>query len=119
MVAPPTPPPPFSSYGTVRHSFHHASVRLETLVDRIHNRREEDGVEQKGREYAPLTKALFHSEPPQAHPAVEPHACTHAIVELTIGRDHILWYAKTDDYSSKKGSVNEVLRFGKVDKVDI
>ena len=52
-------------------------------------------LKQEGREHAPLTKALFHSEPPRAHPVVEPHACSHAIVELTNDRDHILWHALT------------------------
>ena len=55
----------------------------------VYNRREED-VEQKGREYASLTKALFQSKPPRAHPVVEPHACSHAIVESMNDRDHIL-----------------------------
>ena len=55
----------------------------------------EDDVEQEGREHEPLTEALFYSEPPRAYPVVEPHARSHAIVELTSDRDHILWYAKT------------------------
>ena len=42
-----------------------------------------------------VTEALFYSKLPRAHPVVEPHACSHAIVELTNDRDHILWYAKT------------------------
>ena len=62
---------------------------LKTRVGRVHNRREED-VEQEGREHARVTKALFHSEPSRAHPVVEPHACSHTIVELTNDRDNIL-----------------------------
>ena len=82
------------------------------------NRRKED-VRQKGREHAPLMKTLFHIKPPRAHAVVEPHACLHAIVELTNGRDHILWHAKTGEYCSEEGSINGVVSFGKVDKVYI
>ena len=84
----------------------------------MYNRREED-VEQEGREYATLTKALLHSEPPRAHPVVEPHACSHVIVELTIDQDHILWHAKTGEYCPEEGSINGVVRFDKVDKAYI
>ena len=42
-----------------------------------------------------VTEVLLYSAPPRAHPVVEPHACSHAIVELTNDRDHILWYGKT------------------------
>ena len=31
-------------------------------------------------------------------------------------RDHILWHAKTNKYCSEDGSVNGVVRFGKVEK---
>ena len=71
------------------------------------------------REHAPLTKILFHSKPPRAHPVVEPHACSHAIVELTNDRDHILWRAKTGEYCLEEGSINGVVRVGKVDKAYI
>ena len=71
------------------------------------------------REYALLTKALFHSEPPRAHPVVESLACSHATVELTNDRDHILWQAKTVEYCPEEGSINRVVRFGKVDKAYI
>ena len=37
-------------------------------------------------------------------------------MELTNDRDHILWHAKTGEYCPKKGSINGVVRFGKVDK---
>ena len=47
-------------------------------------------LNRRGSEHAPLTKAFFYSEQPRAHPVVEPHACSHAIVELTNDRDHIL-----------------------------
>ena len=67
----------------------------------------------------PLTKALFHSEPSQAHPVVEPHACSYAIVEWMNDRDRNLWHAKTGEYCPKEGSINGVVRFGKVDKVYI
>ena len=55
-------------------------VRLETHVGHVVHHRREDDVEQEGREHAPLTKALFHSESPRAHSIVEPHACSHAII---------------------------------------
>ena len=84
----------------------------------VYNRHEED-VEQEGREQTPLTKALFNSKPPRAHPVVEPHAYLHAIVELTNVRDHILWHAKTGEYCPEEGSINGVVRFGKVDKAYI
>ena len=51
-------------------------------VGRVYSRREKYD-EQEGREHAPLTKAPFYSETPRAHCVVEPHACSHAIVELT------------------------------------
>ena len=73
-------------------------------------------LKQEEREHAPLTKTLFHSKPPRAHPVVEPHACSHAIVELTNDRDHILWHAKTNEYCPEESSINGVVRFGKVDK---
>ena len=63
----------------------------------VYNRREED-VEQEGREHAALTKPLFRSEPPRAHLVVEPHACSHAIVEMTNDPNQFLWHAKTGEY---------------------
>ena len=76
-------------------------------------------VEQEGREHAPLTKAFFYSEPPRAHPVVEPHACSHAIVELTNDRNHFLWHTKTSEYCPEEGSINGVVGFAKVDKAYI
>ena len=66
-----------------------------------------------------MTKTFFYSEPLRAHPVVEPHACSHAIVELTNDRDHSLWHAKTGKYCPQEGSINGVVRFGKVDKAYI
>ena len=83
-----------------------------TFVGHVYNHREKYGG-QEGREHAPLTKTLFHSELPRVHPVVEPHACSHAIVELTNDRDHILWHPKTGEYCLEEGSVNGVVRFGK------
>ena len=40
-------------------------------------------------------------------------------MELTNDQDHILWHAKTGEYCPKEGSINGVVRFGKVDKVYI
>ena len=76
-------------------------------------------LEQEGREHSPLTKALFHSKPLRAHPVVEPHACSHAIVELTNHRDNISWHSKTGEYCPEEDSINGVVRFGKVDKAYI
>ena len=73
-------------------------------------------MEPGGREHAPLTKALFHNEPPRAHTLVEPHICSHAIMELTSDGDHILWHAKTVEFCPKDGSVNGVVRLGRIDK---
>ena len=84
----------------------------------VYNRREED-VEQEGCEHASLTKALFHSEPPRAHLVVEPHTCSHVIAESTNDRNHILWHVKTVENCLEEGSINEVVRFGKVDKAYI
>ena len=81
----------------------------------VYNRHEEY-VDQEGREHVPLTKTLFHSESPRAHPVVEPHACLHAIVELTNDLKHIMWHTKTGEYCPEEGSINGVVRFGKVDK---
>ena len=99
-------------------SVNYLFVRLETRGGHVYNRREQD-VEQEGREHAPLTKAWFHSEPPQAHPVVEPHASSHVIVELTNNQDRILWYAKSGEYCPEEGSINEIVRFGKFDKAYI
>ena len=96
-------------------SVHDAFVCLETRGGHVCNRGEEN-VEQERCEHASLTKALFHSKLPRAHPVVEPHAYSHAIVELTNDRDHILWHAKTAEYCPEEGSINGVVRFGKVDK---
>ena len=63
-----------------------------------------------------MTKALFRSEPPRAQSVVEPHACSHAIMELTNDRDHIMWHAKTGEYCPEEAAINGVVRFGKVDK---
>ena len=110
------PCPPFlpQVYQSVRDAF----VGLEMRGGHVYNRREED-VKQEGREHAPLTKTLFHSKPPRAHPVVEPHACSHATVELTDDRDNILWHAKTGEYCPEEGSINGVVRFGKIDKAYI
>ena len=59
-------------------------------------------------------QSLQHS-----HPVVESHACSHAIVESTNDRDHILWHAKTGAHCTEEGSINGVVRFGKVDKAYI
>ena len=116
-LAVPSPRPTAPRFLPKMHqSVHDVSVRLETLVGYVYNRREEN-IEQEGRENATLAKALFHSKPPQAHPAVEPHACSHAIVELTNDLDHLsLWHAETGDNSPEKGLIDGVVRFGKVDK---
>ena len=92
VVASPRPLAPLF-FPQVCQSVHDVFVRLETRVGGVCNRREEY-VEQEGRECAPLAKALFHSELPRAHPVVEPHACSYAIMKLTNDRDHILWHAK-------------------------
>ena len=97
-------------------SVHDVFVRLKTRVGYVYNHREES-VEQEGREHAPLAKALFYSKPSRAHPAVEPRACSPAIVELTNDLDYIsLWHAKTGDNSPEEGLIDGVVRFGKVDK---
>ena len=62
-----------------------------------------------------LTKILFHSKLRQAHPVVEPHACSHAIVKLTNDQDNVFGYAKTGEYSLEEASINGIVRFGKVD----
>ena len=97
---------------------HQSVLRLEMHVGYVYNHREEY-VEQKGRKRATLTKALLHSEPPRGHPVVEQHACSHAIIELTNDGDHILWHAKTGEYSPGECSINGVVCFGKVDKAYI
>ena len=73
-------------------------------------------LNRRGASTHPLTKVVFHSEPPQANPVIEPHACSHAIVELTNDREHVLWHAEMGECSPAEVSVNGVLRFGKVDK---
>ena len=40
----------------------------------------------------------------------------HAIVELTNDGDNTLWHAKMGEYYPEEGSINEAVRFGKVDK---
>ena len=118
QLLPPAPPPAFSSSGVP--SVHGAFVRLETRGGNVYNRREEDvELTGEGHEHAPLTKALFHSKPSRAYPVVEPHACSHAIVELMNGRDYILWHAKTGEYCPEEGSINGVVRFGEADKAYI
>ena len=102
----------------VYQSVHDAFVRLETRGGHVYNRREED-VEQEGREHALLMKALFHSKPSRAHPVVEPHACSHATVELANDRDRILWHAEKGVYCPEEESINGVVRFGKVGKAYI
>ena len=96
----------------------HVFVHLQTRVSHVFNHREED-VEQERREHASFTKALFHSEPTRAHPIVEPYACSHVIVELRNDRDNILWHAKTGECCPEEGSINGVVRLGKVDEAYI
>ena len=69
-----------------------------------YNRRKED-VEQEGREHAPLVKALFHGEPPRAHPVVEPHACHCRIGEWP--RLFSVAHAITGEYCPEEGSSTE------------
>ena len=119
VVASPRPPalsPLF--FPRVQQSFHDVFVRLETRVGHVYNRREES-VEKEGRKHAPLAKALFHTEPPRAHPVIGPHPCSHAIVELTNDWDHIRWHAKTGGFCAEEGSGNGVVRFGKIDEAYI
>ena len=111
-----SPRPPFLPQ--VYQSVHDAFIRLKTRGGHVvYSHREEDVEE--GREHAALTKALFHSKLPRAHSVVEAHACSHAIVKLTHGRDRILWHAKTGEYCPEEGSINGVVRFGKVGKAYI
>ena len=93
-------------------------VKLSTGVRHTHNRREA-GVEQEEHVRARLTKALVYNELHQSHPVIESHACSHAIVRLTNDQDHLQWHAKKGERSSEEGSINEVVRFGKVDKAYI
>ena len=89
----------------VHQSVHDIFVRLETCVCHIYDHREK-GVEQERHEHAPLTKALSRSELPRAYPVVEPHACSHAIMELTNDRPHTLWHAKTGEYCPEESLDN-------------
>ena len=107
LVAPPRP----RFFPQMHQSVHDVFVRLKTRV--VNSRREED-VEQEGRKHVPLTEALFQSD--RAHRVVEPHALLHAILELTNDRGHRLWHPKTGEYCPKEGSVNGLVRFGKVAK---
>ena len=113
-VAFPRPPQPLF-VPWVHQSVYDVFVRLEIHIGHVYDNRKEV-VEQEGRKHAPLVKALFPSESPRAHSVVKPHACSHAIVESTNDRDNILWLDKTGEYYREEGSVNGVLRFGKVDK---
>ena len=80
-------------------------------VGHIYNRHEED-AEQEERELAPLAKALFHSESPQAQPIIEPYACSRAIIEmLSNDQDHTLWHSKTAEYCPGDGSINGVVLY--------
>ena len=115
LVATPHPPPLSPFLPRMHQSVHDVFVRLEARVGHVYNHRE-TYIEQEGHEHAPLTKGLFNSEPPRAHPVVELYAYSHAIVELTNNQDHLLWHAKTGEYSPEKSSINGVVRFGKVDK---
>ena len=97
------PPPPHLCFPPQMHqSVHDIFVRLKTGVGHVYNHREED-IEQERRGNTALTKALFHSESPRVHLIIEPHACSHAIVELTNERDNILLYAKTGEYCPEEG----------------
>lgn len=84
-------------------------------VGHVYHRRKEY-VEQEEHEHAPLTKAVFHSGPPQARTIAEPHACSHAITELTNIRDNILLHTKPAEYCPEESSVNGVVRLTKIDK---
>ena len=111
-------PPPSRPcfFPKVHQSVHDVFVRLETRIDHVYNRCKKN-VKQGGRKNAPLTKDVFHREPLRAHLVVEPHACSHTIVEWTNDRDNILWHAKTGEYCPEEGWANGVVRFaGKVDK---
>ena len=104
-VASPHPPPrPLFCLPQVHQSVHDVFVRLGTRVDHIYKRHEED-IDQEGREYTPLAKALFRNKPPRAHLVIKPRACSHAIVELTNGRDHIMLHTKMSEYCSEESSV--------------
>ena len=115
----PTPPPPSPPRFILkaRQSFHAVFIRLETRVGYAYNHH--IYVEQKGREYTFLTKALFDSEPPRAHPIVKPNACSYASMEFTNDRDDILWHAKTGGYCPEGGSVNRTVRSWKAEKAYI
>ena len=116
VVASPAPHSQFFRY--VHQSIHDFFIRLETRLDHVYNCCEED-AEQEGREQAPSTKALFHSEPPRAHPVVKPHTCSFATMELTNDRDNYFWHAKMGYYCPEEDSVNGVVRLGRVDEAYI
>ena len=66
---------------------HGVFIHLETRVGHVYNYHKEGVEEEKGK-YAPLTKAVLHSQSPGGYFVVEPHACSHAIEELINGRYH-------------------------------
>ena len=82
----PPPPRPRFFLINVYQSVHGVFARLEILVDRVHNRREND-VGQEGRKHAALTtKTRFHSEPPRRR-AARLIVCHHI---FTDDCDHVL-----------------------------
>ena len=72
-ISPRVPSPLFLFLVNVYQSVQDVFVHLETRVGHGYNRREGD-VGQEGRQHVFLTKTLFYSEPPRAHPIFEPHA---------------------------------------------
>ena len=64
-----------------------------------------------------MPETLPHVELIRALSIIQPHACSHAVVELVDDGEHSRWHAKTSKDIPQKGSVDGVICFGEVDKV--
>lgn len=115
-IAPSRPPVPVFFLGPARVSTIFF-VHLENREDHVYHRREY--VEQELRKHTLLAEALFHGEPARSldqNAVIDPYAWPHATVELTGGRNNLLWHTKAGDYFPQDCSVDGVVRYSEMDK---
>lgn len=74
----------------------------------------EKHVEQQWHEHTRLPETLLYVDHVRAFAIIQPHACSHAVVELAGGGKHSRWYTKASQDRPQESAVGGVTRFAKV-----
>lgn len=99
----------------VQQDLHEDFVRLKILRHHVYYRREGD-IDQAGSKQSPLAETVLHGEPSRALAVIEWHVFPYTIWESTNDRKHLLRYTEAGEFFLRACSVDEVIRFGNIDK---